>query len=88
MRAAALKARKQAKDQELAAAQDTDFALDNVQRGGPQHMYSMVAESTPILLADGGMTEYRDSEDDDDDDYRHQREGDKRQRSSEQYELN
>ncbi|KAI8061809.1 triose-phosphate transporter family-domain-containing protein [Gilbertella persicaria] len=27
------------------------------------HMYSTVAESTPILLIDGGLTNYRDSED-------------------------
>lgn len=28
------------------------------------HLYSMVAESTPILLVDGGLSGYRDSEDD------------------------
>ncbi|KAG2202188.1 hypothetical protein INT47_002107 [Mucor saturninus] len=30
------------------------------------HLYSTVAESTPILLVDGGLSGYRDSEDDED----------------------
>lgn len=88
MRAAALKARKQVRDQELAAEHGMDFSLEQHDR--QQHMYSMVAESTPILLADGGMTEYRDSIDYDDDNDRQKRTEDKTQRFSnnEQYELN
>ncbi|KAI9321071.1 triose-phosphate transporter family-domain-containing protein [Dichotomocladium elegans] len=32
----------------------------------PDHMYNMVAESTPMLMVDGAMTNYRDSEDSED----------------------
>jgi hypothetical protein len=39
---------------------DEDF---DDRRNTSHHLYSMVAESTPILLIDGGMTSYRDSND-------------------------
>lgn len=46
---------------------DEDDDNDEPYHGGGAnrpHLYSTVAESTPILLIDGGMTNYRDSEDD------------------------
>jgi solute carrier family 35 protein C2 len=42
---------------------DSDLEDDDDERNTSHHMYSMVAESTPILLIDGGMTSYRDSND-------------------------
>ncbi|KAI9252935.1 triose-phosphate transporter family-domain-containing protein [Phascolomyces articulosus] len=71
MRRATLQARKEVRDQEL------DGMLDNEENGSSREhhhhhprepMYSMVAESTPILLVDGAMTNYRDSIDSDSDD--------------------
>ncbi|KAL0146246.1 triose-phosphate transporter family-domain-containing protein [Mucor lusitanicus] len=39
---------------------DDDYELD---RSASHHLYSTVAESTPILLVDGGLSAYRDSDD-------------------------
>lgn len=39
---------------------DDEFGLD---RSTSHHLYSTVAESTPILLVDGGLQSYRDSDD-------------------------
>lgn len=36
---------------------------DGYDRSASHHLYSTVAESTPILLVDGGLTTYRDSDD-------------------------
>ncbi|KAI8141339.1 triose-phosphate transporter family-domain-containing protein [Fennellomyces sp. T-0311] len=73
LRKAALQARKEVHDQELEGPRASDESNEHHR----PHMYSMVAESTPILLVDGAMTNYRDSIDSDDD----------HKRSREQYEL-
>lgn len=76
LRRAAEQARKHIHDEELqhqlASTDDTNEHLSPPSSGGP--MYSMVAESTPILLVDGAMTNYRESKDgldnsDDDDEH-------------------
>lgn len=37
---------------------------DQTNKNSSHHLYSTVAESTPILLVDGGLSTYRDSDDD------------------------
>ncbi|KAI8365112.1 triose-phosphate transporter family-domain-containing protein [Blakeslea trispora] len=68
-KAIALKARKETASLET---EEQVHQLDGLQEVGsdefdehdiPTHLYSTVAESTPILLIDGGMSNYRDSED-------------------------
>ena len=64
-------ARKDVRDQELEGMLDNNDENDpdrEHHRHPREPMYSMVAESTPILLVDGAMTNYRDSADSDSDD--------------------
>ncbi|KAI7847005.1 triose-phosphate transporter family-domain-containing protein [Circinella umbellata] len=64
-------ARKDVHDQELEGMLDNNDENDlNHQhhRHSREPMYSMVAESTPILMVDGAMTNYRDHVDSDSDD--------------------
>ncbi|CEP13443.1 hypothetical protein [Parasitella parasitica] len=42
---------------------DDDYDEYGVDRAASHHLYSTVAESTPILLVDGGLNTYRDSDD-------------------------
>lgn len=66
MRNTTVQSRMQARDHELGSAEISDsddlHGHERRPRDHPQHMYSMVAESTPILLVDGALTNYRDSE--------------------------
>lgn len=73
LKIATAKARKDIRHQELNQVEDREQSVeedddddDEPHHGGANrpHLYSTVAESTPILLIDGGMTNYRDSEDD------------------------
>ncbi|OAD74191.1 hypothetical protein PHYBLDRAFT_112042, partial [Phycomyces blakesleeanus NRRL 1555(-)] len=50
-------ANKAIEDQEMSNSQELDRSED------PKHMYNMAAESTPILMVDGALTTYRDSDD-------------------------
>lgn len=43
-----------------------DYRMDDINSA---HLYSTVAESTPILLADGGLSAYRDSEENENKDH-------------------
>lgn len=43
--------------------EDEEEAEEEVNKISSHHLYSTVAESTPILLVDGGLSNYRDSED-------------------------
>ena len=69
LRKATQQAHKEVRDQELEVSRPSN---ESEQHRRP-HLYSMVAESTPILLVDGAMTNYRDSIDSDDD-HKHSRE--------------
>lgn len=53
----------QEENHQLHSVQDDDdgFGLDRT--ASHHHLYSTVAESTPILLVDGGLQSYRDSDD-------------------------
>ncbi|KAI9490341.1 triose-phosphate transporter family-domain-containing protein [Zychaea mexicana] len=70
LRRATRQAHKDVRDQELEGALDTEAISDREHRRHHHHprepMYSMVAESTPMLLVDGAMSSYRDSTDSND----------------------
>jgi solute carrier family 35 protein C2 len=70
MKAMSLKAQKDVREQDIIEdGHESDQEEEGhyeMNRSGSHHLYSMVAESTPILLVDGGLTNnYRDSEDSD-----------------------
>jgi solute carrier family 35 protein C2 len=70
MKALSLKSQKDVREQDIIEdGHESDQEEEDhyeMSRSGSHHLYSMVAESTPILLVDGGLTNnYRDSEDSD-----------------------